>query len=269
MVLVVDSWSGLRLVEPVDEGNRNEVWRATRGGQSFAVRRSRRSESSLRWELELIELLSRRGFVVPSVVLTDDEQLHHDGVVVQRWIDGRPPSSETDWKAVAAELQRLHALTGDHVQRPGCCVVTDLRTRRVSVDADLDAMPVDDGALVEAVFAEFTGIPTAVVHGDPGASNIRMTATGQVGLLDWDESRVDVIWHDLSNLGVSVLDRDEHQRALALSDAWEAANAWTAEPDYALTRLARLTSSGWASTSSFGARGSVTSASARESGGEG
>ena len=216
------------------------MWRATRGGESFAVRRSRRSESSLRWELDLIEFLSRRGFVVPSVVSTDDNQLQHDGVVVQRWIDGRPPNSEQDWSAVAAELQRLHAITGDHVQRPACCAVTDLHTRRMSVDADLDAMPVDDCALVEAVFAEFRDVPTAVVHGDPGASNIRMTATGQVGLLDWDESRVDVIWHDLSNLGVSVLDEDEHQRALALSDAWEAANAWTAEPNYASTRLARL-----------------------------
>ena len=171
---------------------------------------------------------------------TSRVQPHQDGVVVQTWIDGHPPNSETDWEAVAAELQRLHALTGDHFQRPGCCIVTDLRAHRVSVDADLDAMPADDQALVEAVFAEFTDIPTAVVHGDPGASNIRMTATGQVGLLDWDESRVDAIWHDLSNLGVSVLDQDEHQRALALSDAWEAANAWTAEPNYAAARLARL-----------------------------
>ena len=240
MVLLVDSWSGLALVEPVVEGNRNEVWRATRHGESFAVRRSRRSESSLRWELGLIEFLSQRGFVVPSVVSTDDHQLHHEGVVVQRWIEGRPPTSETDWIAVAAELQRLHELTRDHLQRPGCCVVTDLRTRRVSVDADLDAMPVDAGALVESVFAEFTDVPTAVVHGDPGASNIRMTAKGQVGLLDWDESRVDVTWHDLSNLGVPVLAHGEHQRALALSDAWEAANAWTAEPGYASTRLAQL-----------------------------
>ena len=68
VVLLVDSWSGLALVEPVVEGNRNEVWRATRDGDSFAVRQSRRSESSLRWELELIEFLSQRGFVVPSVV---------------------------------------------------------------------------------------------------------------------------------------------------------------------------------------------------------
>ena len=117
MVLPVDSWSGLALVEPVVEGNRNEVWRAMRGSESFAVRRSRRSESSLQWELELIEFLSRRGFVVPSVVPTDDNRLHDGGVVVQRWIDGGPPNSATDWTAVAEELQRLHALTGEQVDR--------------------------------------------------------------------------------------------------------------------------------------------------------
>ena len=44
MVLPVDSWSGLALVEPVVEGNRNDVWRATRDGEWVAVRRSRRSE---------------------------------------------------------------------------------------------------------------------------------------------------------------------------------------------------------------------------------
>lgn len=239
-MLRVDSWSGLLLEEVVVEGNRNEVWWATRDDQSFAVRRSRRDKLSLQWELELIEYLSQRGFVVPTVVHTDDNQLHDDGVVVQRWIDGRPPVSEWDWTAVAAELRRLHALTGGYPQRPGCCVVTDLHTARVSVDADLDAMPVGERATVTSVFATFVDVPAAVVHGDPGASNIRITQTGKVGLLDWDESRVDVTWHDLSNLGIPVLDSHDHRRALALSDAWEAANAWTAEPDYAFERLASL-----------------------------
>ncbi len=105
--------------------------------------------------------------MVPSVVPTDDNRLHDAGVVVQRWIEGRPPNSGTDWTAVAAELQRLHALTGEHPQRPGCCVVTALHKQRVSVDVDLDALPVDERVLVEAVFAEFTDAPTAVVHGDP------------------------------------------------------------------------------------------------------
>ncbi len=63
---------------------------------------------------------------------------------------------------------------------------------------------------------------------------------GRVGLLDWDESRVDAVHRDVANLGVRVLDDGEHQRALRCADAWEAANAWTAEPAYARRRLAQL-----------------------------
>jgi hypothetical protein len=63
---------------------------------------------------------------------------------------------------------------------------------------------------------------------------------GRVGFLDWDESRVDVALHDLSNLGVQVLSEAKHQRAQFLSDAWETINAWTVEPEYARQRFANL-----------------------------
>lgn len=51
----------------------------------------------------------------------------------------------------------------------------------------------------------------------PGPSNIRIGADGRVGLLDWDEARVDLTWHDLSNLGVQVLDDREHFRSQDLA----------------------------------------------------
>jgi Ser/Thr protein kinase RdoA (MazF antagonist) len=80
----------------------------------------------------------------------------------------------------------------------------------------------------------------AVVHGDPGPGNTRVTADGRIGLLDFDESRVDVCSHDLANLGVVVLDRPRHARAQLLSDAWETVNAWRTEPAYARRRLGAL-----------------------------
>lgn len=240
MTLPVDAWSGLKLIEPVLDGNRNEVWRASRDGREFAVRRSRRSEASLQWELELMDFLDEHDFVVPAVVSTDSNDPHHEGIVVQRWIDGRTPTSDLDWSGVASELKRLHAITKRHRQRPGCCTVLELAERWVSVDADLGALPARDRTLLIDVLARFDDVPTAVVHGDPGPSNLRITDSGSVGLLDWDESRVDVVWHDLSNLGVAVLDRDEQHRAELLSHAWEAANGWTLEPDYAARRFAAL-----------------------------
>ena len=113
--------------------------------------------------------------------------------------------------------------------------------RERSVDADLDALPTAERAVVVGVLAEFADIATAVMHGDPMASNIRIDDDGRVGLLDWDESRVDVVWHDLSNLGIQVLPDADHERAQRLSNAWEAVNGWVVEPAYARRRLALLT----------------------------
>lgn len=242
MSLDVSAWTGLELVAPITEGNRNDVWRGLLDGRPVAVRESRRSVASLEWELDLIDALASIGFLVPEVVAADTGERHVDGVVVQRWVEGRPPASDDDWSAVALELGRLHLTTGTHRQRPDCCVAHELVRDRRSVDADLDALEPADQALVIDVLAGFADVRTAVIHGDPGPSNIRITADGSVGLLDWDESRVDVIWHDLSSLGVPVLTAHQQARAIDLSDAWEAVNGWVAEPAYARSRLAALRS---------------------------
>jgi len=235
-------WSDLRLTEQIVDGNRNEVWRASLGGSPVSVRASRRSQQSLDWELDLLHLLEEAGFRVPTVMPAIDGSRHVSGVVVQRWLDGRAPATPGDWKLVAAELARLHEVTAGHWQRPGCCVVTELARQRRSLDADLDEMPRQVQGTVLAVFSEFTSEPTAVVHGDPAPSNIRISDDGIVGLLDWDESRVDVVWHDLSSLGTRVLNLADHDQAVRLSHAWEATNGWLVEPDYARRRLGKLDS---------------------------
>ncbi len=102
----IGRWPGLTLNRRIQEGNRNEVWAGTIGDLPVAVRRSRRAPASLGWELDLLAELSARGFVVPVPVATKDGAWRHDGVVVQHWLAGRPPSSDADWELVAAELQR-------------------------------------------------------------------------------------------------------------------------------------------------------------------
>ena len=239
-MLNTSAWTGLELLDPVAEGNRNQVWRGRLGDKLVAVRRSRRPPASLVWELDLLAHLEGLGFVVPPVVVADDGRRSVDGIVVQYWLDGHEPTTEADWRSVAAELRRLHSLTVDYPQRPGCSTVLELSSDGQSVDADLNRMPPDVAKRVVDVFREFIDVPSAVVHGDPAASNIRIGSDRSVGLLDWDESRVDLTWHDLSNLGVNVLDDDSHRRAQRLSHAWEAANGWVAEPAYARRRLAAL-----------------------------
>jgi aminoglycoside phosphotransferase (APT) family kinase protein len=109
-------------------------------------------------------------------------------------------------------------------------------------DADLDKLPERLRRLVCDVFAAAADAPVSLIHGDPGPPNIRIDGDHRVWLLDWDESRIDVSWHDLSNLGVRVLDPETHRRAELLSHAWETVNAWTAEPAYAIQRLDSLRS---------------------------
>lgn len=235
----IAAWRKLELDHRIVEGNRNEVWKGSLAGQTVAVRQSRRSDASLLWELELLQHLDALGFRVPVPLATNDGDLHHDGIVVQRWLTGEPPASESDWALVAAELQRLHKASPAYSQRPDCCVVTELTERRRSVDADLDAMPEAAQQLVSHAFSLVAAAPIAVIHGDPHSSNIRIQGE-TVGLLDWDESRVDVTWHDLSELEAIVLAPDELRIARRLSNAWEAANGWVAEPEYARRRLANL-----------------------------
>ena len=243
-MLDVGPWPGLELVEPVVGGHRNVVWRGVLHGDSVAVRSSRRSPASLDWELTLLDHLASHGVGVAAVIPTVSGASSADGVVVQRWIDGRIPQTDADWRAVSAELRRVHSRGGEFPQRPDCCSVRELRFHARSVDADLADVPVHVADELLSVFDEFEDVPTAVIHGDPCAANIRITADEQVVLLDWDESRVDLVWHDLSNLGTQVLADADHARAQRLSDAWEALNAWTVEPEYARERLRSLRTSG-------------------------
>ena len=174
------------------------------------MRRSRRDDLSLKWELDLIDHLGAAGFKVPTVIESNDGHRHVDQTVVQHWLHGRAPASDHDWHLVAAELQRLHQATTTYPQRPGSCAVSQLTRSSVSGDADMSALPEDVANDVLGVFATVAKMSTSVIHGDPMAGNIRIDDSDVVGLLDFDESRVDVAWHDLSNLGIQVLDDADH-----------------------------------------------------------
>ncbi|WP_216211814.1 phosphotransferase enzyme family protein [Amycolatopsis aidingensis] len=219
-------------------GARNEVLEIRLGGKRRVARRSRRPADSLEWELDLLEHLANRGFRVPRVVPTLHGNRFVDNIVVQEWLPGREPVSGADWQAVADELRRLHATTVGWPQRQGFRITSELVERSRSGDVDLGRMPSDVVAACRGAWAALSGEP-AVVHGDPGAANIRISPAG-VGLLDWDEARVDHPAMDLADLPVTVLPAAEQAAARAAVDAWEVAAGWFVEPEYARERLARL-----------------------------
>jgi hypothetical protein len=100
-------------------------------------------------------------------------------------------------------------------------------------------MPPDAVTACRAAWRRLAGTSEAVVHGDPGPSNIRLTAEG-VGLLDWDEARVDYGDLDMADLPVADPPPARLTAARIAVTAWEAANGWTIEPSYARRQLARL-----------------------------
>jgi Ser/Thr protein kinase RdoA (MazF antagonist) len=236
----LDAWPGLELIAPLTGGVRNEVWLARRGARRFAVRRSSRSEAALDWELDLLAHLGGQ-LGVPRVVPADDGRRHVGGVVVQHFIDGRPPRYTGEWQQVMHLLGAVHELTAGWPQRPGFASARDLLVADRGGDVVLDAMPPDAVRAVRRAWRPILTGPECVIHADVGGGNI-LVEDGRVTLLDWDEARVDVPWFDFAFLPEDVPTPSPVDRETLVTAglAWEAATCWAPEPDYAARRLAEV-----------------------------
>lgn len=235
---VLAAWGEVTVTGPLGGGNRNTVVELRRGDDRLVARSSRRTPASLDWEIDLLEYLSRQGVRVPAIVPALDGRRHVDGVVVQSWLDGITPEPR-HWGAIACTLRRVHGVTVGWPQRPGFASTRELLTADRGGDVDLSLMPPAAVTACRAAWRRLHGGPESVVHGDPGPANIRISAGG-VGLLDWDESRVDYTDLDLAELPGSELPSDQLAAARHAAIAWEAANGWIVEPAYARRQLALL-----------------------------
>jgi Ser/Thr protein kinase RdoA (MazF antagonist) len=102
-------------------------------------------------------------------------------------------------------------------------------------------MPPDGVARCRAIWALLSGRERCVIHGDPTAGNIRVTAD-RVALIDWDESRVDVPDLDLVLPGNAAgFDDGTHDVAAQAWAAWDAALCYTSGyHEFAAERLAEV-----------------------------
>ncbi len=224
VVFDLSPWRDLTPVRALSGGSRNTVIEARDGmGNRFAVRRSTRPLDSLDWELNLVEFLAEHGFLVPATVPPADGRHHADSMVVQTWLDGHLPTTDGDWAEVARQVARLHELTADYPQRPACAASYDLLTSDRGGDIELTAMPEYAVRACRQAWRALAGSPTAVIHGDLTAHNLRINH-GRAGFLDWDETRVDHTALDLADLPDHDLVTVPRHLARAASTAWEAAN---------------------------------------------
>ncbi len=237
------AWGAVELLHPAPGSARNTVWFGRVNGVPCVVRRSKRSDAALAWELDLIDEVRRRGLGAPEIVATAAGDRSRDGVVIQHRVPGARPASREDWLAVAEYVTTLHTSFRSFGQRPGFVSSIDLLDVDAGGDVDLTEMPGHAVESCRTAWARLRGRETSVVHGDPGVENILMTEDGVV-LLDWDESRVDVPLLDLAALpeDASPLDDDDRWLAAQAASAWEAAVSWELEPEYARSRLAEIAS---------------------------
>ncbi len=239
------SWKALKQwgddvarIEQLAGGVANDVWSVRVNGCLAVARLGSRSDADLAWETELLQYLDRGGLIVPLPIPTTDGRLFAEGLVVMTYVEGGPPESQADWRRVADMLRQLHRLTQGWPQRPGWLSSTDLLHAEVGTRIDLRAMPPEGVARCRAAWARLTGRQTCVVHGDHNPSNIRMTRD-RVGLIDWDESHVDVPDLDLVlPNNAAGLDDVELDIAAQASVAWEAAVCW--DDEFAIKRLAEV-----------------------------
>ena len=244
--MVAMGWEALSLwgeaagqVERLTGGVANDVWRVDIGGHRFVGRLGRRSDADIEWEARLLLHLSAAGLDVPVPLPALDGRLTAGGLLVMSYVEGRPPQSPADWAQVARTLGRVHDLTRDWPQRPGWRGSGDLLTEATGTRIDLNRMPEEAVVRCRAAWARLEGRDRSVVHGDPNARNVLITARG-VGLIDWDEAHVDVPDLDLGALpgnpaGLDPVRLDEAKQASA---AWEAAVCW--KDEFAERRLTEV-----------------------------
>jgi Ser/Thr protein kinase RdoA (MazF antagonist) len=240
---VLEQWGDdVARIERLQAGGGREVWSVRVNGQLAVARLGTRTDADLSWETGLLRHLDREGMTVPVPIRTTDGRSFSEGVVVMTYVEGREPETEADWRRVADTLRELHRLTHDWPQRPGWRSSTDLLHAETGTRIDLGAMPAEAVARCRAAWARLTGRERCVVHGDPNPRNVRMTAD-RVGLIDWDESHVDVPDLDLVlPHNAAGLDDETHDIAAQASAAWEAAVCWdpTGVDEFAVRRLAEV-----------------------------
>jgi Ser/Thr protein kinase RdoA (MazF antagonist) len=223
-------------------GLRNRVWKVRINGQPLIARRSARPPEVLDWELDLLEELSGKGFTVPAPIPTSSGDRHVQGLAVFTVLSGREPEGDRDWQLVAEELRRLHALTLEWPQRPGFRTHRELLAEDVGGDANMALLPPENAALCRDAWDKLPTRTTSVIHGDPSPGNVLIDGD-RVGLLDWDEARIDSPLLDLSalpNADIADLSPDEFRAARRAATAWEVAVCWQIEDDYAGRRLREL-----------------------------
>ncbi len=219
----------------LEGGFRNQVLLLRFGAELVVAKSTRRSEAQLRWLLPVQAIARDAGFIVPEFLQLNDRLLI-SGWTLEQFIGGTP-LKESELADLKPGLECFHCLAEATAQRPGFASSGELLHVTAGGDVDLQQMPARLQTVCRRIWARFQMGKQTVIHGDLNTANILRTAEGQLALLDWDESRVDLAAFDLLNIPVrNTLSPSQK----LLLDAWEVAVCWQVEPEYARRLAERL-----------------------------
>jgi Ser/Thr protein kinase RdoA (MazF antagonist) len=203
---------------------------------------SKRISPALDWELGLVEHLADLG-VAPRLIHTSDGSRSFGPLFIMEWVTGDVgpafAASENWWELEVAALRKVHAATRGWPQCPGLASSRELLETSVAGDVDLRAMPSDVLDLCREAWAQLPDAPCCAIHGDPGADNVVVTSPNTALLLDWAYARVDHPWFDLEGApeSLTALRQVDRMKAQCASIAWQVADNWDSDPEWALDRL--------------------------------
>lgn len=224
-------WQSCTILDRLHGGHRNMAYLIECQGELHVAKSTRRSPEALAWLGPVHDLAEAAGLRVPRLVPCTDGRLAVSGITVEKFLEGTPPAPGqlTD---LLPRLQEFHTLARAIPQRPGFAASRQLLHLAQGGDVDLTQMPPELVAHCRQQWRAWPDAPQSVVHGDLSLNNLLVTETGQLGLVDWDEARVDLILFDTLNgrtaQGEQLTKGEEN---LLLS--WEIAVCWLVEPAYA------------------------------------
>ncbi len=231
----LSAFGSFQILRPFTTGHRNQVWLATDGHANWVAKTTRRSEAALVWAEQAMAHARGVGLLTPEFLHSADGTITHNGLTVETYLPGTPFPARA-LPDLAAPLRAFRKSAGAMPQRPGFMCLTKLLMSQRGGDVDLDAMPPELVAKLCAAWQPISQGPKGVLHGDLGATNILLSPAGVPGLIDWDECRYDLCFFDEFPL---IPKGRAHAHEILAHRAWECANSWQTEPEYA-RKLAAL-----------------------------
>ncbi|RVV96900.1 hypothetical protein EKE94_16280 [Mesobaculum littorinae] len=226
-------WGVKGRLEPCIGGHRNRVLRSTGPGERVIFKSTRRGAGALAWLGAVHDRAEAAGFAVPRLIPARTGRLIESGWTCEPELPGRQ-LTPTEVEAVLPGIARFHDLCHDIMQRPGFASARALCACDRGGDVDLTLLPENLRRACRAAWRALPPDPLTVVHGDLSHGNLLWCPDGRIGLIDWDEARVDAPVFDRAALGAA------GAAARRAAMAWEIACSWVIEPAHARRLAARF-----------------------------